>query len=354
MASHLFIVAWNRSIGRMRPIAILIAAAFLGSVSALAPTAHAQPTPLYILDFDSPPHTVGLPPATGAGPAPRTTVSGVVFGTPTVVSSLGALADQPLKFDSRDWQYDQIALGLSDLPSSQVYCIESDVVIDDQGASGPAFGRFAIHHDTPRVVNIDFVNGTIRVSAGRIGTYALGQVIRVQSEVDLAADVWNVFLDGRLAYSGRFVIDAPRLDQVRFGTSLGAVAAIDNVHIAPNYCEPREPVSIDVKPGSLLNSINPKSRGRIPVAILSADGFDAPSEVDTSSLTFGGTGAEHSLAFCNSSPEDVNDDGFGDLVCHFDTGSAGFQSGDTEGTLNARTVSGTPLTGTDSVSIVPK
>ena len=167
------------------------------------------------------------------------------------------------------------------------------------------------------------------------------------------------------------------MNQIRFSTDVvagstgagaGTLAAIDNVYVALNACEPFEldeaqlgealpevmPVSIDIKPGSFPNSINPKSGGRIPVAVLSAAGFDAPLEVYVSSLTFGRTGTEQSLAFCNSRPEDVNGDGFVDLICHFDTRLTGFQSGDTEGTLNGRTVSGTPLTGTDSVRIVAK
>jgi len=113
------------------------------------------------------------------------------------------------------------------------------------------------------------------------------------------------------------------------------------------------PVAIDIKPGSFPNSINPKSRGTIPVGILSSSTFDAPTSVDRTSLTFGRTGNEQSLAFCNSSPEDVNVDGFLDLVCHFNTQQTGFQAGDTAGALKGKTVTGTPIIGTDSVRIVP-
>ena len=60
-----------------------------------------------------------------------------------------------------------------------------------------------------------------------------------------------------------------------------------------------EYIDIDIKPGSHHNTINPKSKGKIPVAILSTEDFDAPSKVDRDSLTFGSTGEEDSLAFCN-------------------------------------------------------
>ncbi|NOZ29290.1 MAG: hypothetical protein GXP39_14735 [Chloroflexi bacterium] len=112
-------------------------------------------------------------------------------------------------------------------------------------------------------------------------------------------------------------------------------------------------ISIDIKPGSFPNSINPKSRGKIPVAILSSPDFNAPDEVDRTSLTFGATGNEASLAFCKSSSKDINDDGLPDLLCHFYTQKAGFQPGDTEGILKGKTVAGIPFIGSDSVRIVP-
>lgn len=112
-------------------------------------------------------------------------------------------------------------------------------------------------------------------------------------------------------------------------------------------------MQIDIKPGSLPNSINPRSQGLIPVAILSSASFDAPTVVNKSSVKFGRTGNEASLAFCNASGEDVNVDGLLDLVCHFFVLQTGFQSGDTVGVLTGNTVAGTLFKGTDSVRIVP-
>jgi len=81
--------------------------------------------------------------------------------------------------------------------------------------------------------------------------------------------------------------------------------------------------------------------------------FDAVIQVNQASLTFGQTGDEPSLAFCNSNGEDVNGDTLLDLVCHFHTQTANFQAGDAQGILKSNAVSGTPITGTDSVNIVP-
>ena len=115
---------------------------------------------------------------------------------------------------------------------------------------------------------------------------------------------------------------------------------------------PSIPVSIDIKPGGLPNSINSKNQGSIPVAILSSATFDAPTEVNETSLTFGRTGNEASLRFCSPTPEDVNADGFLDMVCHFKTQATGFLSGDAVGALKGRNLSDVVIEGTDSVNIV--
>jgi hypothetical protein len=59
-------------------------------------------------------------------------------------------------------------------------------------------------------------------------------------------------------------------------------------------------VTLDIKPGTLVNSINTKSRGKIPVAVLSTATFDASTRIDPASLTFGRTGNEDSLSHCSA------------------------------------------------------
>jgi hypothetical protein len=111
---------------------------------------------------------------------------------------------------------------------------------------------------------------------------------------------------------------------------------------------------ISIKPGSgPISPINPHSRGTIPVAILSTSGFNAVTQVDTTTLTFGETGTEHSLAFCNAGGEDVNGDGLPDLVCHFDTQSTGFRPKDTLGILMGKTTQGAVMVGQQAIVIVP-
>ncbi|MDP2322110.1 MAG: hypothetical protein Q8O42_22565 [Acidobacteriota bacterium] len=112
------------------------------------------------------------------------------------------------------------------------------------------------------------------------------------------------------------------------------------------------PVGIDVKPGSLRNSINTTAEGRIPVAILSTPSFDAIARTAIDSLRFGRTGDESSLDFCNSSGEDVNGDGLPDLVCHFSTPRTSLQLGDASAMLKGWTIDGIPVKGAEAVRIV--
>jgi hypothetical protein len=112
------------------------------------------------------------------------------------------------------------------------------------------------------------------------------------------------------------------------------------------------PVNIDIKPGSFPNSVNPKSAGRVPVAILSTTTFDAPNVVDRQSLTFGRLGDEQTLLFCNSGGQDVNGDGLLDLMCHFNTKNLGLLDADTHAVLRGKTIGGVPFMGSDSVAVI--
>ncbi len=112
-------------------------------------------------------------------------------------------------------------------------------------------------------------------------------------------------------------------------------------------------ISIDIKPGSReLAPINPKSKGKIPVALLSGNGFSA-MDVKPASLTFGSTGNEASLSKCNSAGEDVNGDGLLDLVCHFENQAAAFKASDLEGVVRGSTKSGAAFEGRGYLKVLP-
>lgn len=110
-------------------------------------------------------------------------------------------------------------------------------------------------------------------------------------------------------------------------------------------------MTIDIKPGASPNPINTKSKGKIPVAILSSATFDAAAQVDITTLTFGRTGDEDSFSHCGGA-EDVNGDTLPDLVCHFNTQAAAFAAGDTLGVLKGSAIDGSTFEASDSVFIV--
>jgi DNA-binding beta-propeller fold protein YncE len=117
-------------------------------------------------------------------------------------------------------------------------------------------------------------------------------------------------------------------------------------------------VDIDIKPGSDPNVINLDSKGVVPVAILGSENFDA-SCIDAATASLGSSQvavrgkSDKTLA----SLEDVNGDGFLDLVCHVETENLlpdDIQDGMMELTGNLLPeCDGTPIQGSDYVIVAP-
>ena len=230
--------------------------------------------------------------------------------------------------------------------------VSTGATIKDSGGNSVRFSGAAF--DTcGTLFGLELVNTTA-------GVARLFTIDTTSGSATLVGGIANPGLTGSIAF-------APDGTLVGNATAIGALFDIDPVTAAvsnargnglvqglgfvtdsPGVCEG----GIDIKPHSDPNSINTNSKGTIPVAILSTPDFDAPSEVDKSSLTFGITGDEDSLAKCTKSSEDVNGDGLQDVVCHFKTQDTGFEKGDTEGILKGTTLGGVPFEGRDAVRIV--
>ena len=112
-------------------------------------------------------------------------------------------------------------------------------------------------------------------------------------------------------------------------------------------------VAIDIKPGDFPNSINLRSNGVVPVAILGSSSFDV-SQVDPASLVLAGAKVKaigKGKYSCHG--EDVNRDGRTDLVCQFQTSELVVRPGDSMVVLEGTTFAGGRFRGEDTIRIVP-
>jgi hypothetical protein len=133
----------------------------------------------------------------------------------------------------------------------------------------------------------------------------------------------------------------PRFFTSGGGTWSGYVDEGDYALIIDGISASTMQITMVVKPGNdnVSPPINPRSKGKIPVALMGSEEFDV-SAVDVSSLTFGATGDEKSLHKCAKNTRDINRDGYRDLVCHFYTAKTGFGAGSLEGHMKGQMASG--------------
>lgn len=243
----------------------------------------------------------------------------------------------------------------------------SVVTIDiDNGQKAPGMGRsvdtlIGVFDSSLKLLQSnDDVSKTTPVDTGSLGSPNAG----VQGRFD--AYLPDVLLaKGGRYYVGvtsggskngvpRNFVDGGGLNFSLTSPSNGMYKLLISGKILPNV----QPIDISIKPGSGDKApVNPKSRGNIPVALLSSADFDALKvDATVDSLTFGGTGDEKSLIRCNKNGEDVDGDGRLDLVCHFDNQAANLTPGALEAHLKGQWQKAPaqmmPIEGHGSITIV--
>ncbi len=117
--------------------------------------------------------------------------------------------------------------------------------------------------------------------------------------------------------------------------------------IHPEKYRAEIPVSIDIKPGSFPNAINRESNGKTPVALLGSGTFDVAT-VNRATVKF----ADTPVLDIGGALEDINKDGYPDIVFHFDTQSLNLPVGTTSACLIGTASSGTKFKGCDSVKLL--
>ncbi len=216
--------------------------------------------------------------------------------------------------------------------------------------------------DSPAYIDLSEAN--IRLSAGDtfiIGLTGTGEGSNFQYGMNVTH--YDLVRPGRYAepglyIPGRLFLDAYQFDQPGdYMLQGGLDLAFRTYMLVP---EPTTLALFDIKPGSSPNSVNLKSKGVLPVAVLSTDEFDV-QDIDLTSLMFGDPllidNGGTAVSPLRSSLEDVSGDGLLDLTLKFSTrdlvefGALG--SNTIEGLLTGELLDGTPFEGMDSIRIVP-
>jgi len=226
-------------------------------------------------------------------------------------------------------------------------------------------GWFIVNEDNGKVVRADFFHGSTELPALISSRGQLPDVFSLNM-TNTAGDLLNLILlapesDGSLADYAGGAICAALIQVPGCGGVLSNFIAHDHdpLHDDLNFgsvteAEPVPLVNISIKPGSAPPiPINPRSHGLTTIAIISTRQFDAVTDIDTHSLTFGATGEELSFASCDKEGEDVNGDRLPDLICHFNTRSTQFLPSDSVGILVGQTIQGSPFVGLEAVVVKP-
>ncbi len=126
--------------------------------------------------------------------------------------------------------------------------------------------------------------------------------------------------------------------------------------LAQNNGIPYRSVQINIKPNDDENRVLRKNADVIKIAILSSDSFNAPAEIDRSTVTLAGAAVQligySDYPFCKN--RDVNEDGLIDLLCKIQTQPLLLRNGSSQAIFEADTYEGERIRGEDQVFVKGK
>lgn len=200
-------------------------------------------------------------------------------------------------------------------------------------------------------IEITLVEPTCKVGIGIAGISTTTKTVRIFDTSNVLLEEQTVPTGGNVyVYFERTNYDIKKL------VITGDYFAVDDLQfIGPDATATA--LAIDIKPNSDSNSINAGKQGLLPVAILGSADFDV-TNVNPATIELG----EASIAMRgpNKSPkpayslEDVNTDGYMDMMVFFSVPMLALTGTETELTLSAELFDGTHIEGTDSIRIVPQ
>lgn len=200
------------------------------------------------------------------------------------------------------------------------------------------FHHVVLTHDANGTVKA-YLDGTLELETTHAAELVLGP----------AASPLNLFLDN-VAGGGTGEFSDGRIALLRL-----YAAPLSDADVAALAASPfgALEVAIDVKPGSFPNAINLGAQGAVPVAILGSATFDAAT-VDPSTVTLASAPVRlRGQGTPAAALEDVNGDGYPDLVVQVSTAALALSEADTTATLDAIAAGGVPVRGSDAIRVVP-
>lgn len=234
-------------------------------------------------------------------------------------------------------------------------------------------GWFIVNQNNGTVVRADFYHGNTELPILSTAKKQSTDVFWLHA-TNTAGDYLNVLLvapqnDGSLAgYTGGALCNGshpsclldsshPEYGAVgsNFNVLYGGYSTNDDLYSGSvTKSGPVPMVKIALKPhGNGPARIDPCSHLLGMIAILSDRQFDATTDVDPASLTFGPTGTEQSIVSCDKDGRDLNNDRLPDLICQFNPRLTQFLPSESLGILVGKTIQGSPFVGTEKVIIRP-
>lgn len=261
--------------------------------------------------------------------------------------ALGTADDLPVELGQTvGEQYSSLGIHFSGINFID-FCCEFDFTLGVLVISGP----FSLRFDLPQTEVFFDAKGiilavgeslpiTLRDSSGNIiNSFNL-------TNADASPPSTNLVLDGHFRISS--LVPFSRID---FGATLPNNGGFffDNLDFERLLPVSLINVGVDVKPGSFPNPINLKSKGVIPVAILTTPQFNT-SLIDIQTIAFG-PNKNNAVKFAikQYNFEDVDYDGDLDLIMHFDLEKLGIRCSDKVLFVLGKTKNNQSILGSDSI-----